>query len=260
VVGSLERLPLFPKCYQNLSQAMLRKDLTPADIISIVEQDPALSVMVLSLANAGHLGEADASISLSGAVGRVGSKLLRAMALSTDMFTRVDAELLQSRFLAELPQATLQRARLARALVSDTTLAEEAFAVALLTDIGHLVLAQSNGESYLELLQEAMSSRRPVHELEQVQLGFTHAEVSSYLIGIWGLPDRIVELVAAHHAAALLESSDNPVALAVHVADTLVYAYRTGHPDPLASVSAPIRERPELKARLADWRALIGEQ
>lgn len=259
LVGRLQRLPLFPKCFNDLSQAMTRLQLSMPEIIRVVEQDPALSIMVLSIANAGYFGRPQGTLSVQKAVELIGLQLLQALALSSDIFTHLDASLLSSKSLMELPQQSLLKARLARKFVDDATLGDEAFAAALLLDIGQVVLAQDDVSAYLGLLKASETDPRPLHELERERLGFTHAEVSGYLLGLWGLPARVVELVAKHHHPELLEPSMHSAASAVHVADVLVDASRANASDPFAAIAPTIRERPEVQARLGSWWSMVQE-
>jgi HD-like signal output (HDOD) protein len=259
LVGRLQRLPLYPKCFHDLSQAMTRLELSMSEIVGVIEQDAALSIMVLSIANGGYFGRPQGTLSIHKAVDLIGLPLLQAIALSSDMFAHIDDSLLKSRVLLDLPERSLLKARLARRFVADPTLREEAFAAALLLDIGQVVLAQDGIEAYLALLKAAEAECRPLQELERERLGFTHAEVSGYLLGLWGLPARVVELVAKHHHPELLEASQFPVAIAVHVADVLVDALRSNPGDPFAAIAPSIRERPEVKASLKPWWAMVQE-
>jgi HD-like signal output (HDOD) protein len=256
LVGGLERLPSFPKCYERLSQAMHRDDATVAEIARIVEQDPALSVKALSMANAAYFGLAQPTASIPIAVRHIGFALLRALALSTDIFASISASLLSSDTLRQLPERALLRAQLARCYVIDRSRAEEAFTAALMLDIGMIVLAQRQGDEYLQLLQVAEESTLPLHEVERERLGYTHAEVGAYLLGVWGLPAELVEMVASHHAPALRELSANPVAAAVHLADVFTDPSQREWADPAAGLLDAIRDRPEIAARLREWRAL----
>lgn len=62
-----------------------------------------------------------------------------------------------------------------------------------------------------------------LHEAEKATIGATHAEVGAYLLGLWGLPDTIVEALAFHHSPGkCLNTAFSPLT-AVHVADALCY-------------------------------------
>ena len=59
--------------------------------------------------------------------------------------------------------------------------------------------------------------------MEQRIVGTTHAEVGAYLLGLWGLPNSIIEAVAFHHRPhGFAEGNFNTIAI-VHFADALEY-------------------------------------
>ncbi|MEO8482061.1 MAG: HDOD domain-containing protein, partial [Acidobacteriota bacterium] len=121
-----------------------------------------------------------------------------------------------------LQEHSLMTARLAKRLVVNQRVADDAFTAGLLHDIGQIVLSVSMPDRYAEVLRT--SRQRPLHEAEQEQLGVSHAEVGAYLLGVWGLPFSVVEAVAYHHRPSAVEAGDREVLAAVHVADTLVEA------------------------------------
>jgi HD-like signal output (HDOD) protein len=62
-------------------------------------------------------------------------------------------------------------------------------------------------------------------------LGTTHAEVGGYLLGLWGLPDALVEAVAWHHNPGGCPGTAFTPLTAVHVADAIVRAEEGAQPD-----------------------------
>jgi HD-like signal output (HDOD) protein len=54
-------------------------------------------------------------------------------------------------------------------------------------------------------------------------LGTTHAEVGAYLLGLWGLPDAIVEALAFHHCPSACPDQRFSPLTAVHIANALVH-------------------------------------
>ena len=259
LVGSVDRLPQFPRCYAELSAAMARDDVSVAEIAEIVKQDPALSLKALSMANSSYFGLAHATSSIPIAVGQIGFQLLRSVALSTELFERMGPALAATRILRNLPERSLLKAQLARKFVSDHQQAEAAFTAALLLDIGHIVMAQCQGDIYLPFLLEMESCDRPIAECERERFGFTHGEVGAYLLGAWNLPPRLVKLVGCHQLPALLDLAIDPVVAAVHVADVLVDAMQAGETNPLAAIASTVRDRPDVAAQLSAWVALARQ-
>jgi HD-like signal output (HDOD) protein/CheY-like chemotaxis protein len=246
LVGGIDKLPAFPKVYRQLSEMMQREDAGNADIARIVEQDPVLTLKTLSLANSAYFGLSQPTSSVPRAVRQIGLGLLRALALSTEMFAAVPTAMLDVQALRQLPERALINAQLARSYVVDRARADEAFTAALLLDVGMIVLAQRQPEAYLRILRSAEETGMPVQDLEQERLGFTHADVGAYLLGLWGLPASLVELVGAHHLPALAEHSSDPVAEAVHLVNVFT--------DPSPQMLDSIRVRPELEEWLEEWK------
>jgi HD-like signal output (HDOD) protein/CheY-like chemotaxis protein len=256
LVGGMNRLPSLPEVYRKLTGAMQRDTTSMAELGGIVAEDPALSARVLSVVNSSYWGSSKPTTSITTAVQLLGLEVIRALALGKELFLHDAVAPPRSLALRNLPGSALPRAHLARQFVNDGALADASYAAALLIDIGHVVLAGCLGEAYDALLARAEADGRPIHELEQQELGFTHADAGGYLLARWGLPVQIVELVAAHNAPALLALEENKAARAIHVADKLVTALRARAVDPLADIEPAIRAHPDVEAHLTVWLAM----
>jgi HD-like signal output (HDOD) protein len=80
---------------------------------------------------------------------------------------------------------------------ADPAARSDAFTAGLLSDVGVLLLAAKAPE----LLGR-----------DESDLGFTHGGLGAYLLGLWGLPPRVVEAVAFHHDPVVV----GPEVVAVH--------------------------------------------
>jgi HD-like signal output (HDOD) protein len=63
----------------------------------------------------------------------------------------------------------------------------------------------------------------PLWEAERIILGASHAEVGAYLLGLWGLPDPLVEALAFHHRPSACPHTVFSPLTAVHAANALAY-------------------------------------
>ncbi|MDZ4698160.1 MAG: HDOD domain-containing protein [Rhodothermales bacterium] len=77
--------------------------------------------------------------------------------------------------------------------------AEEAFTCGLLHDFGKLVMLYHSSEAYGQLLAEAAHSDSPLHQLEQLHAGHTHAMIGGIVGRQWRLPDSLVHAIEFHH-------------------------------------------------------------
>lgn len=78
--------------------------------------------------------------------------------------------------------------------------AETAFLLGLLQDLGIAILADAVGERYQQVVERARTiPQLKLHNVEQVDLGFTHADVTAALLQKWELPVSLIEPVLCHH-------------------------------------------------------------
>jgi HD-like signal output (HDOD) protein len=97
-------------------------------------------------------------------------------------------------------QAHVQRvARVTAALTAGTACSDEAVLAAFLHDIGYWVLVQERPAELDRAAALAVTEDIPMQEAERRVLGASHAEIGAYLLGLWGMPNTLVEAIAHHH-------------------------------------------------------------
>lgn len=100
-------------------------------------------------------------------------------------------------------QHSLMVAALARHIATeeggDRLTVNTAGVAGLLHDIGQLTLLSNAPELYQPMLRQAGGNENVLLELEREQFGVRHPELGSYVLGLWSLPDAVVEAVARHH-------------------------------------------------------------
>ncbi|HEV2452648.1 MAG TPA: HDOD domain-containing protein, partial [Verrucomicrobiae bacterium] len=85
--------------------------------------------------------------------------------------------------------------------------------------------------------------------------GTTHAEVGGYLLGLWGLPNPIVEAVSFHHRPADSAVCGFSPVVAVHVANAFAHELSGSHPDwPGNDIQDKIVAGFGLSDRLEQWK------
>jgi len=255
LVGRLDKVPSIPHTYFQLSQAAADPGASSAQLATIIQSDPAMSAKVLQLANSAFFSGTPRKLSVAAAVTFLGIELLKSLALSAHVFVALDERLARELELEDLQDASLLAAHLARRFVREPARSDEAFTAGLVRDIGRVVMAVGLPQSYRATLGEARASGRVLHVVEKERLGVTHAEVGAYLLGVWGLPYSLVEIVAYHHAPALARRSLWETVGAVHVADALACTGGAGRRVALAGeVDQAFFEQAGLVEKLAAWR------
>jgi putative nucleotidyltransferase with HDIG domain len=221
-IGLVGRLPSPEKVYWDLTRAVQQPDVGTADLARLVEEDPAMTAKILQVVNSAYFGLARTVDSIQQAVLFLGVDLLKGLVLSAHVFGMMDPRAAAGFSIAELQRHSLLTARLAKALLKDPVASEAAFTAAIVHDVGEIILAQAFPDQFGAVLTNARGASRPRHELEQEQLGVSHAEVGAYLLGIWGLPFPVVEAVASHHLPSRVTAGDRDVLAALHIADVLL--------------------------------------
>ena len=132
---------------------------------------------------------------------------------------------------------------------------DDAFMTGLLHDVGKLLLGHNIPEVYKDVLELSLREKIPLHEVERAKLGATHAEVGAYLLGLWGLPDSVVEGVAFHHnLSGSLVKGFEPL-IAVHVANAMEHSTGPAKDQEAVPESADLEvlNRLGFKTRLPVW-------
>ncbi len=251
------RLPCVPDLYMRVSALLADPDTSLRDIAAVVASDVAMAGRVLQFANSAFFGRARRVTSLDEAVAFLGVNPLKALILSAGALESFKPSAAVEGFaLGRLQQQGMLTARLARALIEDSAQRDNAFAGALLHDIGLLVLLAEEPEHLAGCLADAARQGRPLVEVERDRRGATHAEVGAHLLELWGLPHELVEAVAFHHRVPEIPHPAFDATAAVAIAAALVDELdeARGQPPCLAALDQDYLGTLGIADRLPAWR------
>jgi putative nucleotidyltransferase with HDIG domain len=152
-------------------------------------------------------------------------EILRALTLCVHAFKFYENKEFSSYSPSKLWEHSIETAHAAKRLAHfeklPRSLCEEAFVSGLLHDIGKLIMAANASKDYEAVMERSAGGTLPTDEIEREIFGVTHAQIGAYLLGLWGLPDAIVNTVDLHHDPRnSAETSFTPLA-AVHAAQCL---------------------------------------
>lgn len=186
-----------------------------------------MATKVLQLVNSAFFGLPQPITNIAEAVMFLGLGTIRSLALSVQVFSQFDPRILKQFPIDAIAHhcwmTGIVARRIAEAEHCEPKMDDQCFLSGLVHDIGYLILAAGLPEQYSALLQSARESGHPVWELEQAELGASHAEVGAYLLGLWGLPMPAIEAVALHHRPSASASRWFSPVTAVHVADVFMH-------------------------------------
>jgi len=258
VAGRLGALPPVPTLYLEIQRVLAQPGASIEQVGELVARDVAMSAKVLQLVHSAFFGLARRMTSAAEATKYLGLETLSALVLSAHVFEQsstVTSERLELLWKHSLRCAAYARA-IARLEGLDVKAADQAFLAGMLHEVGLLLLLNERADELSEAWKYARRFGLPPSEGERRVIGATHAALGAYLMGIWGLPDSVVQALAFHHSPSALQHTGFCALTAVHVAT----AFDCG-PEGSAfgeterELDLPYLERLGLAARLPAWRA-----
>ncbi|HEX4489280.1 MAG TPA: response regulator [Terriglobales bacterium] len=222
VVSGIAELPSSQVSFNALTETLNDPAVTLERLTAVIEKDMAMTAKVLQFANSGFFGATQVMTTVAGGVGYLGVDTIKNLALNVKAFRVLEPH------PAVLPgfwEELSSRANRTVGIINKLPLEKEALEVAVvagfLHDIGDLIAAGYIPEIFAGMLASAKEGGSKAYESEEKKLGFSHAEIGAYLLGIWGLPQPIVDAIAHHHHPTRVPHMGLDPITAVYVADLL---------------------------------------
>jgi putative nucleotidyltransferase with HDIG domain len=220
-IARIENIPSLPLLYQQVTRELHSEDPSPARIGEIIAQDMAMTAKLLQIVNSAAYGIRAQISEPKQAASYLGLDTIRALVLSLGVFSAFDPHLLGPGQAEQLWEHALSVSKFARLIAACEGIGgrdlDPYISAGLLHDIGKLIMASAD-PNYRRIMATAASTGTRLNELEFQEFGCTHAEVGAYLLGVWGLPNEIVEAVAWNHRPLDSPVTEFSPLAAVHVA------------------------------------------
>ncbi|HZF30619.1 MAG TPA: response regulator [Gammaproteobacteria bacterium] len=223
-VCQLGKLPSLPKLYQAITDEIAREDASLARVAAIIGQDLSMTAKVLQLVNSAFFGLGRRVADIDQAVSYLGVDVIRSLVASHSAFSAfetVDLDFFQQLWRHSSLTAALAKA-IAQLASDDPIVHAESFQAGMLHDIGALVLAARLPNEYRDARRHAESGKGSLAARELEVFGCDHGRIGAYLMGLWGLSDRIVEAIAYHDRPSACSYQKIAPLTAVHAASALV--------------------------------------
>ena len=260
LVSQMPALPPLPKLYQRLMDELRSPDCSIQAVGQIIESDVAMIAKILQWTNSAFFGIRQHVSNPVQAVSLLGLDTIRGLALMVGAFSRMAEAKLPPGFSFDgFCQHSMAVGAYAQAISNsehqDDKDVSDAFTGAVLHDSGMLVFAANWAAQYGDVLSRTQNSPVPLTDAEVEAFGCTHAEVGGYLLGLWGLPDPVVEAVAFHHRPADCPAQRFSPLTAVHVANCLEHeTQRESGAIARPEVELDYLRQLGLENRLSAWR------
>ena len=200
LLSNLHKIPTPPTLYFEIREELNSQDSDARSIAKIIGHDPSLAAKILKVANSGFYALPRSITAIHEAISFMGIDTVTSLVLASHVFDRMPVLGFN---LDAMWQHCLMVAALARHIATeeggDRLTVNTAGVAGLLHDIGQLTLLSNVPELYQSMLRQAGGNENILLELEREQFGVGHPELGSYVLGLWSLPDAVVEAVALHH-------------------------------------------------------------
>lgn len=234
LVSQIASLPSLPAIYQQLMTELNSADATIEKVGQIISQDMGMCAKILQMVNSAFFGFRQKITTPSRAVALLGFDTIKGLALSSNVFSQIENSRTKGFRVDALWNHSLQVASVARHFArlekADRQVTDDCLIAGMMHDIGKLILVSELGSEYENVLKNVSKGTLPLIKAEREILGATHSEVGAYLLGLWGLPEYVLEGIAFHHHPNKGLPRDFSLQTAIHIADVIVnQTYTTGN-------------------------------
>lgn len=254
MVKGLSSLPSMPKIYRELTEMLKAAPATVREIGGVIAKDPPLTAKLLQVVNSAFFGVGRHISDPEQAASLLGTESIKNLVLTTGLFHAFESKSVSTDCLSveALWQHDIRVGHLAQKIAKEAGCAEEmvndALAAGLLHDIGVLILAFHAPETWMQICEACKSQGITRREAEHQVTGTQHDAIGAYLLGLWGLPNSVVEAVAFSHVPSELPADGFNAVSAVHVADALLNDER--------ALDLLYLEKLGVSGRIDKWREL----
>lgn len=191
IIRGIDKLPTLPGIAIKILEAVQDKNSGLKELADILSTDPPLSAEVLRLINSPYYGLNSRITSVTHAVNLLGATTVKNLALSFSVIKCFQSDDAEGFDYTQYWKDSLFSAVTMKLIIGkmNRQLADDAFFLGLLHDIGILTLNQCMHDQYSLVLTEMDKNQSTYQDMENQVLGFTHMEIGSLLVKKWGLPD-----------------------------------------------------------------------
>ncbi len=214
----LEGLPTLPPIVQRLNRMIEDEKTSIHQIADLIEKDQIITTKILRLANSAFYGFPKKVSTVQNALMLLGINIVKVLIITSSIFDIIYKE------DVNLWEHSIGVAACSKILAEKLELKEpqEVATAGLLHDLGKIVEKVSFKEDYKKILELVQNNKDPLKAEKEI-LGIDHAEIGSFLMRIWNIPDRLIEAVDAHHELEKAKKFKKEAAI-VHLSNVLVHA------------------------------------
>ena len=200
ILGDYE-LPKFRKTVFETLRRLREPTATSADIAEVMSMDPDLTSRVMRTVNSTAYAPRTPIKDLDHAVTMLGKAELERIVMMLGAKMAVPKNVPKYLDMDSFWQRAGLRAVIARGLAELVAPAKAGlcFSAGFLEDFSVPIIAASKGNEYADVYEKSTDGTKPLHELEQEQFGWDHAELGALVCNEWDLPEEIAAAISTQN-------------------------------------------------------------
>ncbi|MBU1096691.1 MAG: HDOD domain-containing protein [Bacteroidetes bacterium] len=230
LVHGLKQLPSLPELYIKLDEEIKSEKVSLQKVGDIMSKDIMMSAKILQLVNSAFFGLPSKVTNPLQAVNLLGLNVIKSLVLYVKVFSSGNSFNHSFLTINQLWKHSILVANMAKRIikneVGDRIMESDAYVAGLLHDIGKIII-YSDKNLAPQLNNYTKNNECTFTEAEYKLLKNSHSEVGAYLLGIWNLPDNIIEAVALHNNSGLMDFDLIDVSSSVFIANSLILGTET---------------------------------
>ncbi|MBN2802497.1 MAG: HDOD domain-containing protein [Deltaproteobacteria bacterium] len=260
LVSEMKQLPSIPEIYVELVEELKSDEPSIQFISRLISQDIGMTAKILQIVNSAFFGLRRKVETVNQAVSYLGMENVSSLVLAANVFNQFDnIKDIKGFTLSSLWSHSSKVGRFASEIAKtegcDKSVIDASLTGGLLHDCGKLVLAANMPEKFKEAIQISLADNKSIIETENEIFNANHMQVGAYLIGVWGLPDSIVEAVGFHHNPGKIDCNGVTPLLTVHAANSIINNFE--NPSGYNYLDMVFIEENNLTHRLDSWQKLM---
>jgi diguanylate cyclase (GGDEF)-like protein len=220
------KLPTLPAVAARILYTLRKEGFTSKELADLILIDPALTVKILSLANSPFYalqGEID---NVYRAIDVLGVNVVSNLALSFSIIENIKGDGTEGVDYTKFWQQSVIRAVAATAAAKLLNrYSDEVFIVGLLADIGKILMYVVRPNDYREVLREVSFTGVKDYESERRIFSYSHEDIGSETLRIWGIPEIIYGPIGLHHKETTDSSEYHDLIRMIEIGDMVSHIY-----------------------------------
>lgn len=245
-VCRLTSLSALPQIAALLISKLNDFQLTPSNLVEIIEVEPAFISKLLLLAYKEGLNQPDRFYTFSSVIEKLPLRRIRDVLLSVNVYSVSETNVKRLEFRKQLLRHCIavgccakQIAEIALPQISPAL----AYSAGLLHDLGKLALDEVMPRSFVRINEQASEENTCICDIERKHFGIDHTILGKRLANRWHLPEEIVLAVWLHHSDTVRISRSMPetkIAAIVQLADIIARQCNIGRSGSYNSLDLPL--------------------